>query len=167
VLGGYLHPNMNRAIQIYIGEDRIVLQPCYTFRHKYGDDGRFCGPPIVHLVHSASVDEILVAVDRTFAECQKDAPQPTDLKAVMQPLLAATGEKTLNAVTRSFAYISVFELDGKLVFSALTPEKGAFVGSGQDWRCNPTDRAAMAEGFRAAAAVAIEAQNLHNPPPLL
>jgi hypothetical protein len=158
---------MNRSIDIFIGEDRIVLQPCHAFRHKYGDDGRFSGPPIVRVAHSATVSEILAAVDRTFDECQLDAPQPTDIKAVIQPLLAATGEKTWNAITRSFANISVVELDDELVFSALIPEKGAFVGTGQDWRCNATDRAGMTAAFRAAAAVAIEAQNLHNPPPLL
>jgi len=155
-----------RHIQIYIGEDRIVLQPCHKFKHKYGDDGRICGPPIFRVEHSAAVSEILAAVDQTFAACQEDAPEPTDLKAVMQPLLAATGEKTWHAVTRSFAYISVEDVNGEFVFSPSIPDKGAFLGSGQYWRCNPADRDDMAAGFRAAATVAIEAQNLHNPPPL-
>ena len=155
-----------RHIQIYIGEDRIVLQPCHKFKHKHGNDGRICGPPIFRLAHSATVIEILTAIDQTFAACQEDAPEPTNLKAVMQPLLAATGEKTWNAVTRSFAYVSVEDADGEFVFSPSNPDKGTFLGTGQYWRCNPADRGAMAVSFRAAAAVAIEAQNLHNPPPL-
>ena len=113
------------------------------------------------------MSEILEAVDRTFAACQEDAPEPKDYKAVMQPLLAATGEKTWHAITRSFACVDVEEVDGEIIFSASTPEKGSFIGTGQDWRCNLTDRGDMAAAFRAAAAVAIEAQNLHNPPPLL
>ena len=158
---------MNKAIRIFIGEDRIVLEPCHTFRHKYGVDGGICGPPIVRVPHSATVSEILDAVNRTFVECQNDATPPPDLKAVMQPLLAATGEKTWNAITRSFAHVSVQELDGQLIFTPSTPEKGSFCSTDQKWHCNPADRAALATAFRAAAAVAIEAQNLRNPPPLL
>ncbi len=158
---------MNRNITIFIGEDRIIFRPRHKFRHKYGDDGRYCGPPIFRIAHAATVSEILEAVDRTFAACQEDAPEPKDYKAVMQPLLAATGEKTWHAITRSFACVDVEEVDGEIIFSASTPEKGSFIGTGQDWRCNLTDRGDMAAAFRAAAAVAIEAQNLHNPPPLL
>jgi hypothetical protein len=75
--------------------------------------------------------------------------------------------RTASFYSHAIRGVSVVELAGELVFSALVPEKGAFVGAGQDWRCNPTGRAAMAAKFRAAAAVAIEAQNLHDPPPLL
>ena len=157
---------MSRSIRVFIGEDRIVLQPCHKFRHKYGDDGRFCGSPVTCIAHSSTVSEILSAIDQTFSHCQDDAPQPTDLKAELVPLLQVTKEKTWHAITRSFAYISIREEDTDLIFSPLRPEKGAFLGVGKLWRSSSADRAGMASAFRAAAAVAIEEQNLHNPPPL-
>jgi hypothetical protein len=154
---------MHRSIRIFIGEDRIVLDSSHTF----GTDGRFCGAPIIRLDHAATVSEILAAVDQALANCREDVPAPTDFKAVMLPLLDATGEKTWRAVSRSFALISVEQADREMIFTPMFPEKGAFVGDGTKWRFDTSNRDDMSAAFRAAAAVAIEAQNLHNPPPLI
>jgi len=163
-----------RAIDIYIGEDRIVIQPFYTFGKIWsGKNGinckyRFHGFQILTIRHSAPVSEILNAIDQMSARCLDDVPAPTDedRKTGLQLLLKATGAKTWNAITRSYAHISVAEYGQERTFSPMIPEKGAFIGTHQSWPCNFSNREQMGTAFRDAALVAIEAQNLHNPPPL-
>ena len=154
---------MKRGATIYIGEDRIIMCP----DHPGTQGGHFSGPPIHTLAHSASVEKILAELDETLAECKLVSP-PIDLKAAGQPFFAATGEKTWHAISRSFAYIGVSEEgDDGLVFFSGFPEKGGFLFQTEaHWRCKKSSRTDMATAFRAAAAVSIEAQNLHNPPPL-
>jgi hypothetical protein len=154
-----------RSIQIFLGEDRIVMRPSHNFKGKHGP-GHYCGLPVTRIAHESTMNEVLAAIEQTLSQCQENAPEPADYKAEMQPLLKATGEKTWNAITRSFALVSVIESEGELLFTALAPEKGAFLGTGKSWTCKAADREAMASTFRAAAAVAMEAQNLHSPPPL-
>ena len=154
---------MTRGATILIGEDRIVLHP-----DDPGTNGcSFTGLPMRTLAHSVSVEQILAELDATMADCKIVAP-PTDAKATIQPLLTATGEKTWHAVSRSFAYIGVREeADDRIVFFSGFPEKGSFLFQTEaHWRCKKSSRTDRATAFRAAAAVAIEAQNLRNPPPL-
>jgi hypothetical protein len=164
-----------RGIGVYIGEDRIVILPSYTYGKIWdGKDGIKCrnsfyGFQILTIRHSAPVSEILDAIDQMSDRCHDDVPAPTDeelLKTGLQLLLKTTGEKTWNAITRSYAHISVTEYGQERTFSPLKPEKGAFVGTHQSWSCNFSNREQMEAAFKDAAAVAIEAQNLHNPPPL-
>jgi hypothetical protein len=133
---------VQRRATVLIGEDRIVI-------------------------HSANVEQILTEVGMAMADSRL-VPPPTDLKALIQPLLKATGEKTGHAVCRSFAYIGVSEeKDDGLVFFSGFPVKGGFLYRTEaHWRCKRSSRADMAAAFRAAAAVAIEEQNLHNRPQL-
>jgi hypothetical protein len=91
---------------------------------------------------------------------------PIDLKALLKPLLVTAGEKTWRAVSRAFACVDVEETEAELVFNPWVPDHGGFSGSSKFWRCNKSNRAEKEAAFRAAAVVAIEAQNLHNPPPL-
>jgi len=154
---------MRRGAAIYIGEDRIIICPV----HPGTQGGGFLGPPIHKLAHSASVEQILAELEHTLAEC-KLVPPPSDLKAAIQPFLAATGEKTSHAVSRCFAYIGVSEeSEDGLVFYSGFPEKGSFLfRSESHWRCKKSSRTDISAAFRAAAAVSVEAQNLHNLPPL-
>ena len=154
---------MRRGATILVGEDRIVMHPDNPGTHG----GSFTGFPMRTLAHSATVEQILAELDLTMADC-KLVPPPTDLKATIQPLLVATGEKTWHAVSRSFAYIGVHEeAEDGLVFYAGFPEKGSFLFQTEShWRCKKSSRTDMVAAFRAAAAVSIEAQNLHNPPTL-
>ena len=151
-----------RSADIYIGEDRIVIQ--HNDSGIYG--GHFGGTPLRTLDHSSPVKKILTELKQALTECALGVPVPQDLKAVGMPLLAATGEKTWHAITRSFACVHVEEEKEELVFSPWVPEKGSFWGTGSYWRSSKTSLADIAEAFRAAAAVAIEAQNLRNTPPL-
>lgn len=152
---------MKRSASIYIGEDRIVLEP-----QDYSPEGSYHpGEPIITLPHSASVAEILAKLEVTLASC-KQPTLPIDVKAIVRPLLAATGDKTWHAVCRAFANVDVRETDTELVFSPWIPHHGGFSGSGKDWHCDKSRQSDVVAGFRTAAAVAIEAQNLHNPPPL-
>lgn len=164
-----------RAISVYIGEDRIVIQPSYTHGKIWsGKNGiqcrnRFLGFQILTVRHSAPVSEILDAIDQMSDRCLDDVPTPTDeelLKTGLQLLLKATGEKTWNAITRSYANVSITEYGQERTFSPWIPEKGAFIGIDKSWTCNFSNREQMEAAFKGAAAVAIEAQNLHNPPPL-
>jgi hypothetical protein len=163
-----------RGISVYIGEDRIVIQPSYTYGKIWGGKNginckyRFSGFQILTIRHSAPVSEILDAIDQMSARCLDDVPAPTDedRKTGLQLLLKATGEKTWNAITRSYAHISVTEYGQERTFSPLIPEKGAFTGTHQSWSCNFSNREQMEAAFKQAALVAIEAQNLHNLPPL-
>jgi hypothetical protein len=154
---------MTHGATILIGEDRIVMHPDNPGTHG----GSFIGSPMRTLAHSASIGQILAEMDAAMADC-KLVPPPADLKATMLPLLAATGEKTWHAISRSFAFIGVHEEgDDALVFFSGFPEKGAFLFRTEaHWHCKKSSRADMAAAFRAAAAVAIEEQNLHNRPPL-
>ena len=154
-----------RGIGVYIGEDRIVIQPSYTYGTIWdGKDGikcrnRFYGFQILIIRHSAPVSEILDAIDQMSARCLDDVPAPTDedRNTGLQLLLKATGEKTWNAITRSYAHISVTEYGQERTFSPYIPEKGAFVGTHQSWPCNFSNREQMEAAFKDAAAVAIEA----------
>jgi hypothetical protein len=164
-----------RGINVYIGEDRIVIQPSYTYGKVWsGKNGiqcrnSFLGFQILTVRHSAPVSEILVAIDLMSDRCLDDFPAPIDkelFKTGLQLLLKATGEKTWNAITRSYANVSITEYGQERTFSPWIPEKGAFIGTHQSWSCNFSNREQMEAAFKDAAAVAVEAQNLHNPPPL-
>jgi hypothetical protein len=163
-----------RIISVDIGEDRIVIQPSYTYGDIWnGKNGikcrnQFLGFQILTVRHSAPVSEILDAIDQMSGQCLDDVPLPSDedRKIGLQLLLKATGEKTWNAITRSFAHISVTEYGQERTFQPSFPEKGAFIGHEQSWSCNFSNHEQMATAFKEAALVAIEAQNLHNPPPL-
>jgi hypothetical protein len=154
---------MKRGATILIGEDRIVMHPENPSAHGPS----FIGLPMRALPHSASVEKILVELEATMADSKLVEP-PTDLKASIQPLLAATGEKTWHAISRSFAYIGVLEDDGDgLMFFSGFPEKGAFLFRTEaQWRCKKSSHADVVLAFREAASVSIKAQNLHHPPPL-
>jgi hypothetical protein len=85
-----------RAISVYIGEDRIVIQPSNTYGKIWdGKDGikcrnRFYGFQILTIRHSAPVSEILDAIDQMSDRCLDDVPAPTDeelLKTGLQLLL--------------------------------------------------------------------------------
>src|ERR1700744_2259887 len=154
---------MKRGVTILIGEDRIVMHPV----NESVDGPNFIGLPVHTLAHSASVEKILAEFEVTIAESKIVEP-PKDSKASIRPLLAATGEKTWHAVSRSFKYIGVQEEanDGLVFFSGF-PEKGGFLFRTEaHWHCKATSRADMGVAFRAAAAIAIEEQNLHNRPAL-
>ena len=163
-----------RLIEVYIGEDRIVIQPWYTYGQPFNGKNniqckyRFAGFQILTLRHSAPVSEILDAIDQMSAQCLDDVPAPTDedRKIGLQLLLTATGEKTWNAITRSYANVGVTEYGHERTFDPMIPEKGAFVGHQKDWACSFSNREQMEAAFKEAALVAIESQNLHHPPPL-
>jgi len=163
-----------RVVEVYIGEDRIVIQPWYTYGKPFSGKNdikckyRFAGFQILTIRHSAPVSEILDAIDQTSDRCLDDVPAPTDQdrKTGIQLLLQATGEKTWHAITRSYANIGVSEYGQVRSFRPGIPEKGSFMGHQQEWSCNFSNREQMEAAFKDAAAVAIEAQNLHNPPPL-
>jgi hypothetical protein len=151
---------MRRCANIYIGEDRIILEPLGFLNGVW-----YGGVPTHRLPHSATAAEILAELEPTLAEGQQPK-LPIDLKVLQKPLLAATGEKTWRAVSRAFACVDVEETDAELVFSPWVPDLGGFSGSGKDWRCDKSNPQEKETAFRTAAAIAIEAQNLHNPPPL-
>jgi hypothetical protein len=163
-----------KVVEIYFGEDRIILQPWYTYGKPWsGKNGikcknRIAGFQILAICHSTPVNEILTFLDQMFENCLDDVPEPTeqDRKARIQLLLLATGEKTWHAITRSYANIGVTEIGQERGFRPGIPEKGSFLGHQKDWSCNFSNREQMEAAFKDAAAVAIEAQNLHNPPPL-
>jgi hypothetical protein len=156
---------MSRAAEIYIGEDRIVLQPS---DQVVPNSGHRSGSPVRTLSNSASVESILTAVLQALADSKEVEGLVADAKGLLKPLLIATGEKTWNAVSRAFAYVGAHEEgDDGLVFFSGFPEKGAFLFRTEaHWRCRKSSREDMAAAFRAAAAVAIEEQNLGNRPPL-
>jgi hypothetical protein len=152
---------LERSATVLIGEDRIIIYPS----DQGAMGGGFTGSPMRQLPHHATVATILHELSLALADC-KLVPPPTDLKALLKPLLTATGEKTWNAIARSYACINVREekeLEA-IVFDPWRPEKGAFLGMGKEARAKTADPAALATAFRAAAAVAIEEQNIHNPP---
>ncbi len=153
---------IRRSTHIYLGEDRIVLQPRDTSPTGPG----FAGAPIHSLAHSASIEEILTELEKTLADC-KMIPEPNGeaFKKLVDPLLAATGEKTWHAICRAFANINVQEEPGELVFSPWIPHYGWFSESRKYWRCDKTDRQEMGSALLAAARIAVEEQNLNNPPP--
>jgi hypothetical protein len=151
---------MKRSAHIYIGEDRIIIAPLGLNNCAW-----FHGAPVHSLPHSAPVAEILTELDLALPRGQKPN-LPIDVKVLTKPLLTASGEKTWHAVCRSFACVDVEETATELVFSPLVPVRGAFSGSGKYWRCDKSNRQKKEVAFRAAAAIAIEEQNLHNPPPL-
>jgi hypothetical protein len=156
---------MSRGAEIYIGEDRIVVQPTDQI---VPNSGHRPGSPVRELSHSTSVESILTALLSALADSKEVELQIADPKELLKPLLVATGEKTWNAVSRAFAYVGVHETgDDGLVFYSGFPEKGAFLFRKEaHWRCEKSDHPGMAAAFRAAAAVAIEEQNLGNRPAL-
>jgi hypothetical protein len=151
---------MRRCAHIYIGEDRIILEPLGLLNYVW-----YSGAPVHTLPHSARVEDILAGLEQTLAEGQQPT-LPIDLKVLIKPLLTASGEKTWHSICRAFASVSVEETETELVFSPLVPIRGAFSGSGKYWRCDKSNHQERAAAFRAAAAIAIEEPNLHNPPPL-
>lgn len=156
---------MSRAADIYIGEERIVLQPS---DQVVPNSGHRAGSPVRTLPPSASLESILTALLQALADSREVQSLPVDPKGLLKPLLNATGEKTWQAISRAFAYVGVHEEgDDGLVFFSGFPEKGAFLFRTEaHWRCKKSNRVEMAAAFRAAAAIAIEEQNLGNRPRL-
>jgi hypothetical protein len=150
---------VKRSATIFIGEDRILLQPNDTSPY-----GNYAGCPVRTLPHAVSSCELLEILEETLADCRTNFELPVDLKARLKPLIAASGQKTWNAISRNFAYVGVSENNDELTFFSGFPEKGAFLFRREaHWHCNRKYQTQMAAALRAAASVAIEAQNLANP----
>jgi hypothetical protein len=160
------HNTMTRSAAIFLGEDRIVIQPDDRAVSGFG----VASPYVRCLSHAATVQEILVAVDESLTACRIGVPDPDprDRKsAAIQQLLAATGEKTWHAVSRSFAYVGVTDSGKSLEFFTGFPEKGAFLFRKEaHWSCKHSKGSGVVAAFRAAAVAAIDAQSLRNPPSL-
>src|ERR1043165_3448042 len=109
---------MKRSATVYLGENRILLQPSDSSPY-----GSFAGYPVRTLPHTASVEEILDNLEETLADSRTNIDLPSNAKALLKPLIAASGEKTWNAISRSFAYVGVSENEGKTAFFAGFPEK--------------------------------------------
>ncbi|SRR5258706_922497 len=154
---------MNRGAAIFLGEDRIVVQS----QDRNCDGAYLAGSVVRTLPHSADVESILIETERALADSKDAVSASSDAKALLRPLLAATGEKTWHAISRAFAYVGVTQDDRGIEFYPGFPEKGAFLFRTEaHWRCDMSDRAGMVAGFREAAVAAVEAQNLASPPPL-
>jgi hypothetical protein len=153
---------MNRGAAIFLGEDRIVVQS----QDRNKDGAYLAGSVARELPHSADVESILIEVELALADSKDEvSTSAVDAKALLGPLLVATGEKTWLAISRAFAYVGVAEDEHGFEFYAGFPEKGAFLFRTEaHWCCDRSDRTGMALGFRRAAVAAIEAQNLANPP---
>lgn len=153
---------MNRSAAIYLGEDRILMQP-----HDISPYGNFAGEPVCTLSHTANLEEVLNLLEQTLAHSRTLAEMPPNVKGLLNPLIAASGERTGNAITKAFAYVGVSEKNDQLTFYSGFPEKGAFLFRKEaHWRCSKHDRKQVTIAFRAAANAACTAQNLSSPPPL-
>jgi hypothetical protein len=153
---------MNRRTAIYLGEDRILVQPQDT--SPYGD---FAGGPVRTLSHTASLNEVLDVLEQTLADSRTIAEIPPNVKDLLKPLIAASGERTWSAISKAFAYVGVSEKNDQLTFFSGFPEKSAFLFRTEaHWRCQKHDRGQVGIAFRAAASTACDAQNLSNLPPL-
>ena len=138
------------------------MQPQDT--SPYGD---FAGVPVRRLSHAASLDEVLSSLEQTLADSRTIHESPHDAKALLKPLIEASGERTWGAISKAFAYVGVSEKNNQLTFFSGFPEKNAFLFRTEaHWRCQKHDREQVGIAFRAAAGIASDAQNLSNPPPL-
>jgi hypothetical protein len=153
---------MNRSAAIYLGEDRILMQP-----QDASPFGNFAGEAVCTLSHAASMEEVLNLLEQTLVQSRTLGEIPSNLKGLLNPLIAASGERTWNAISKAFAYVGVSEKNDRLTFFSGFPEKGAFLFRKEaHWRCSKQDREQVTVAFRAAASTACDAQNLSNPPPL-
>lgn len=153
---------MNQSAAVFIGEDRILMQP-----QDASPYGNYAGLPVRTLPHASSLSDVLDNLEQTLKDSRTIVDPPKDLKALLKPLIAASGEKTWSAISKSFAYVGVSEKDDVLTVFSGFPEKGSFLFRTEaHWHCNKQDKTQKALAFCAAARVAIEAQNLSNPPQL-
>ena len=153
---------MNRSATVYLGEDRILMQP-----HDISPYGEFEGEPVRTLSHAASLEEVLSLLEQSLADSRQIAEPPLNMRDPPKSLIAASGERTWSAISKAFAYVGVSEENDQLTFFSGFPEKGAFLFRTEaHWHCQKHDREQVRIAFRAAASTACEAQNLSNPPPL-
>jgi len=153
---------MNRSAAIYLGEDRILMQPQDSSPY-----GNFAGEPVCTISHAANLEVVLNLLEQTLAHSRTLAEMPPNVKGLLNPLIAASGERTWNAISKAFAYVGVSEKNDQVTFSSGFLEKGAFLFRKEaHWHCSKHDREQVAVAFRAAAHTACEAQNLSTPPSL-
>jgi hypothetical protein len=153
---------MNRCASIYLGEDRILMQP-----NDISPYGNFAGEPVCTLSHATSLEEVLNLLEQTLSHSRTLTEIPPNVKGLLNHLIGASGERTWNAISKSFAYVGVSEKNDQLTFYSGFPEKGSFLFRKEaHWHCSKHDRPQVTLAFRTAASAACEAQNLSNPPPL-